>query len=70
MKTRERVLKFIVEYMEKNQYSPSIREIGDGVGLRSTSSVYTHLINLELDGEIKFDGVRKIKVRGYRFGKI
>lgn len=56
--------------MEEHQYSPSIRDICDGTGLRSTSTVYTHLINLEMDGEIRFDGVRRIKVKGYQFGKV
>lgn len=70
MRTRDRVLNFIIEYMEEHQYSPSIRDICDGTGLRSTSTVYTHLINLEMDGEIRFDGVRRIKVKGYQFGKV
>jgi len=70
MRTRDRVLRFIVDYMEQNQYSPSIRDICEGTGLRSTSTVYTHLVNLHTDGKIQFDGVRRIKVEGYRFGKI
>lgn len=70
MRSRDKVLNFIVEYMEENQYSPSIRDICDGTGLRSTSTVYTHLVNLHTEGKIQFDGVRRIKVEGYQFGKV
>lgn len=70
MKSKDRVYNYIIDYMEKHQYSPSIREICEGVGLKSTSTVYTHLINLEIEGKIKFNGVRCIAVEGYKFGKI
>lgn len=70
LSSREKVLNFVIKYMEEHQYSPSIRDICDGVGLKSTSSVYAHLVNLEMDGEIEFNGVRCIAVKGYRFGKI
>lgn len=70
MKSRDRVLEYVIKYMEKNQYSPSIREICEGVGLSSTNSVHMQLLRLAKDGEIEYEGVRKIKVRGYKFGKI
>lgn len=70
MKSKDRVYNYIIDYMEKHQYSPSIREICEGVGLKSTSTVYTHLINLEIEGKIRFNGVRCISVAGYKFGKI
>ena len=34
----EDILKFCKRYMRENGYPPSVREIGDGVGLKSTSS--------------------------------
>ena len=70
MKSKDRILDFVIEYMEEHQYSPSIREICEGVGLKSTSTVYMHLVNLEMEGKIKFNGVRCIAVEGYKFGKI
>lgn len=69
MKSKDRVLNFIVEYMSKNQYAPSVRDICEGVGLKSTSTVYGHLVNLEIEGKIRFNGVRCIAVKGYRFCK-
>ena len=70
MKSKDKVYNYIISYMEEHQYSPSVRDICEGVGLRSTSTVYTHLIDLEVQGKIKMDGVRRISVKGYRFGKI
>lgn len=70
MKTRELVLQSVIKYMEINQYSPSIRDICRMTGLKSTSTVYGHLNSLASEGRIKFDGVRCIAVKGYKFGKI
>lgn len=70
MKSKEKVLNYIVDYMTEHQYAPSIRNICEGTGLKSTSTVYSHLVNLELEGAIEFNGVRCIAVKGYRFGKI
>ena len=70
MKSKEKVLNYIVDYMTEHQYAPSIRNICEGTGLKSTSTVYSHLVSLELEGAIEFNGVRCIAVKGYRFGKI
>ena len=40
------VLEFIKSYMGERGYTPTIREIGEGVGLFSTASVYMHFRNL------------------------
>lgn len=49
----------ILEYMKKEilckGYPPSVREICDAVGLRSTSSVHAHLETLEKNGYIRRD---------------
>lgn len=69
MTTRDLVYQCIVEYMEEHQYSPSIRELCEMTGLSSTQSVYSHLINLDVDGKIDYKGVRQIKVKGYQFAR-
>ena len=68
---QQQIYDFIVAYIEENLYPPSVREIGDGVGLYSTSSVYEHLKTLENKGyiEIKENSPRAIKVKGYKFVK-
>ena len=54
MTPRQRqIYNFIVSYTEEHLYPPSVREIGDGVGLYSTSSVYEHLKSLERKGYIE-----------------
>ncbi len=69
---RERVYNFIVEFMKKNGYAPSVREICTGTDLSSTSSVYMHLLMLEDEGKIqmKKKSTRAIKVMGLKFVKM
>lgn len=45
------ILDFIRDY--PRQYSPAVREIGAGVGLRSSSSVQHHLDKLDEQGHIE-----------------
>lgn len=50
---RERICQFITEYTAAHSYAPTIREIGEGVGLKSSSSVHSHLTQLEIEGRIE-----------------
>lgn len=70
--TREMVYNFLVEFIKKNGYSPSIREICAGTYLSSTASVYHHLLTLEDEGKIKMKGntFRSIRLVGYEFRKV
>ena len=59
-KTIERVYTYICNYIEKNQISPSVRDICSGVGLKSTSSVHTYLKQLDSLGRIEYrPGLRR-----------
>lgn len=49
---RYEILTVIREYIREHGYGPTVREIGEAVGLRSTASVYYHLRQLAEDGEI------------------
>ena len=51
-----KVYRFIRDYQLEHGHSPSMREIGDGTGLSSTSSVAWQLAQLELKGYITRDG--------------
>lgn len=53
-KQRE-ILEYIKEHILEKGYPPSVREICQGVRLRSTSSVHSHLENLEKKGIIRRD---------------
>ena len=48
--TQQRILEYIEGYIEKNGYPPSVREIGQAVDLKSTSTVHGHLNRLEKKG--------------------
>ena len=69
---RKQILAFIIQYMTDNGFAPSNREIGDGVGLKSTSSIKNYLDKLEKDGKIKTKPgqPRAISVVGYEFRKV
>ena len=60
---REEILIFIKEYVSERKYPPTIREIGSGVNLRSSSSVHRHLNNLEAEGKISIDRNRPRAIR-------
>lgn len=66
MTSKERIYNFIIDYTSEHLYSPSIREICDGVGLRSTSTVHSHLLGLRNEGKLDYEGVRRITLRGFR----
>ena len=46
------ILKFIEKELNKNGYPPSVREIGQAVGLKSTATVHAYLNRLEKIGKI------------------
>ncbi len=50
--TREKILEAISTYTKSNGYPPTIRELGEMTGLKSTSTVYGHLQRLERKGKI------------------
>jgi len=45
-----KVLKAIVDFMEEKNLSPTVRELGDIVGLNSPSTVQGHIDSLEKIG--------------------
>ncbi|WP_125107246.1 MULTISPECIES: transcriptional repressor LexA [Gulosibacter] len=51
--TQQRILSFIATFQNSNGFAPSIREIGDTVGLISSSSVAYQLNQLEKRGYIR-----------------
>ena len=70
--TREMVYNFLVEFIKKNGYAPSVREICAGTYLSSTTSAYNHLLTLEGEGRIKVkrNSPRAIKLVGYEYVKV
>ena len=70
---KQKIYDFIVDYIQEHGYPPTVREIGAGVGLRSTSSVYSHLQKMIDTGMLETDAgesaPRAIRVPGYKFVK-
>jgi repressor LexA len=54
-KRQREIFDFVVEYADKHGYPPTVREIGEAVGLASPSTVHAHLANLERAGLLKRD---------------
>ncbi|KOP78926.1 transcriptional repressor LexA [Lysinibacillus sp. FJAT-14745] len=54
-KRQEAILEFIKEEVRAKGYPPSVREIGEAVGLASSSTVHGHLSRLEQKGLIRRD---------------
>ncbi|MBQ7346223.1 MAG: transcriptional repressor LexA [Oscillospiraceae bacterium] len=49
----QEILDYVNQFVQTNGYSPSVREIGAAVGLRSTASVSYHLQALQEKGAIQ-----------------
>jgi repressor LexA len=52
---QRQILDFLTSYLDVHGYPPTVREIGEAVGLASPSTVHAHLANLERAGLIKRD---------------
>jgi len=52
---QQRILDFIAETVQQRGYPPTVREIGEAVGLTSSSSVHAQLANLEKQGLLRKD---------------
>jgi len=62
---RQLILDFIAESLRTRGYPPSVREIGEAVGLMSSATVHTHLAVLQREGYLRRDPTkpRAIQVR-------
>lgn len=52
---QQEIWDFLVEYVDRHGYPPTVREIGEKVGLASPSTVHAHLANLERAGFLRRD---------------
>ena len=62
---RKEILDFIAAELRERGYPPSVREIGEAVGLTSSSTVHAHLTTLQRQGYLRRDPTkpRAIEVR-------
>jgi repressor LexA len=52
---QQQIWNYLVEYVDSHGYPPTVREIGENVGLASPSTVHAHLANLERAGLLRRD---------------
>ncbi len=60
---QRQILQCIVQHTEAHGYPPTVREIGEAVGLSSSSTVHAHLRTLEQAGLIRRDAVLTRAIR-------
>jgi repressor LexA len=65
-----KILDFMVQYLRSNTYQPSIREIGERFGIKSTKTVSEHLQSLADKGFLERDPSRSrgVKILGVDLG--
>ena len=63
---QRQILDFLTKYVDSHGYPPTVREIGEAVGLASPSTVHAHLANLERAGLLKRDPTKPRAIELYR----
>ena len=65
---QQEIWQFLVDYVDRHGYPPTVREIGQEVGLASPSTVHAHLANLERAGLLRRDPTkpRALDLIGHR----
>jgi repressor LexA len=65
-KIERRILDYLIDYLKKNTYQPSIREIGKRFGIKSTKTVSEYLQSLADKGYIEREASRSrgVKILG------
>jgi len=54
-KRQRQVYDFIAEFVQRNNFTPSFQEIGNGLGLSSLATVHKHITNLQKKGLLTRD---------------
>jgi repressor LexA len=71
--TRERIMQAIISYIEKHQYAPTVRELLEMTGIKSTSTIHRHILVLIDKGRLETDAEwgtpRALRVPGYKIIK-
>jgi repressor LexA len=66
---QQEIFDFLVDYVERLGYPPTVREIGEAVGLASPSTVHAHLANLERAGLLRRDPTKPRALELLRGGR-
>lgn len=73
MSRKDKILEFIIGYIQEHGYSPNYDEITVGSGLKSKSNTHRHIKKMLEIGMLETDAgegsPRAIRVPGYKFVK-
>ncbi len=67
---QKQILDYVVTYFGDHGQVPSLREIGDAVGISSTNGVMDHLRSLSRKGHVDISNVGTSKSRAYRVTRL
>lgn len=62
-RTSDTIYDYIVQYINDNGYAPSVRDICEGVGIKSTSTVHTHLKRLEKQDRLSYEAGKRRAIK-------
>ena len=65
-KVRMEILKRLARISARGEGPPTVREVGEAVGLKSSQTAYKHLKKLEEAGYVEKEGSNKRRARGIR----
>jgi repressor LexA len=57
--TVNKIYNYIVSYINQNGYPPAVRDICNGVGIKSTSTIHSHLKRLQDAGRIEYSAGKR-----------
>ena len=68
LEKQQEILTYIEQFSSVNGYPPTVREIGEAVGLNSPSTVHGYLKRLERDGKLEKEegSSRALRIKGMR----
>ena len=70
-KKQAEILRFIIDHINAEGYTPSYREIAAGLGISSPATIHEHVKNLERKGYLSADGgVRSLEVEEDPFSAV
>ncbi|OAH53057.1 hypothetical protein AWH48_11910 [Domibacillus aminovorans] len=64
---RRKIFDYICNHIEQKNYSPTVREIGDHVGLASSSTTQSHLNRLKADGYVTWENGKPRTLRVLKY---
>ena len=70
---QRQILDYVAQYIQRNGFAPSLRNIADSMGLRSLATIHEHMSQLQRKGVIKIIGrgkTRKVQIVDKKYSSI